>query len=122
MKANFGLGIATGTEGLMYPIPYSSARDVVDLSIYAEKLGFHSVWGNDHITTQHYVREEFNQPPRYYAPLLTLAAIAERTTTLKVATALLVLPFRNPLVMAKEIATLDQLSNGRLLLGVGLGA
>lgn len=122
MKANFGLGIATGTEGLMYPIPYSSARDVVDLSVYAEKLGFHSVWGNDHITTQNYVSEEFNQPPRYYAPLLTLAAIAERTTTLKLATALLVLPFRNPLVMAKEIATLDHLSNGRLLLGVGLGA
>ena len=111
MKANFGLGIATGTEGLMYPIPYSSARDVVDLSVYAEKLGFHSVWGNDHITTQNYVREEFaNKPPRYYAPLLELAAIAERTTTLKLATALLVIPFRNPLVMAKEIATLDQLS------------
>lgn len=122
MKANFGLGIATGTEGLMYPIPYSSARDVVELSVYAEKLGFHSVWGNDHITTQNYVREEFDQPPRYYAPLLELAAIAERTTTLKVATALLVIPFRNPLVMAKEIATLDQLSGGRLLLGVGLGA
>ena len=96
MKANFGLGIATGSEGLMYPIPYSSARDVVDLSIYAEKLGFHSVWGNDHITTQNYVREEFPQPPRYYAPLLVLSAIAERTTTLKMATALLVLPFRNP--------------------------
>lgn len=123
MKANFGLGIATGTEGLMYPIPYSSARDVVELSVYAEKLGFHSVWGNDHITTQNYVREEFNgQPPRYYAPLLELTAIAERTTTLKLATALLVIPFRNPLVMAKEIATLDQLSGGRLLLGVGLGA
>ena len=123
MKANFGLGIATGTEGLMYPIPYSSARDVVDLSVYAEKLGFHSVWGNDHITTQNYVREEFdNKPPRYYAPLLELAAIAERTTTLKLATALLVIPFRNPLVMAKEIATLDQLSGGRVMLGVGLGA
>lgn len=122
MKANFGLGIATGTEGLMYPIPYSSARDVVELAVYAEKLGFHSVWGNDHITTQHYVREEFDQPPRYYAPLLELAAIAERTTTLKVATALLVIPFRHPAVVAKEIATLDHLSNGRLLLGVGLGA
>lgn len=122
MKANFGLGIATGTEGLMYPIPYSSARDVVDISIYAEKLGFHSVWGNDHITTQQYVRDEFDVAPRYYAPLLTLAAIAERTTTLKVATALLVVPFRNPLVMAKELSTLDELSGGRLLLGIGLGA
>ena len=121
-KANFGLGIATGTEGLMYPIPYSSAREVVELSVYAEKLGFDSVWGNDHITTQQYVREEFDQPPRYYAPLLELAAIAERTTKLKVATALLVIPFRHPAVVAKEIATLDHLSGGRLLLGIGLGA
>lgn len=122
MKANFGMAIATGTEGLMYPIPYSSLRDVVDISVFAEKLGFDSVWGNDHISTQNYVAEEFDTAPRYYAPLITLAAIAERTTTLKVATALLVVPFRNPLVMAKEIATLDQLSDGRLILGVGLGA
>lgn len=121
-KANFGLGIATGTEGLMYPIPYASVREVVDLSIYAEKLGFHSVWGNDHITTQDYVRQEFNSAPRYYAPLLTLAAIAEHTTTLKLATALLVVPFRHPAVLAKELVTLDHLTGGRLLLGVGLGA
>ncbi len=121
-KANFGLGIATGTEGLMYPIPYSSAREIVELSVYAEKLGFHSVWGNDHISTQHYVQEEFGTPPRYYAPLLVLASIAEHTTKLKLATALLVIPFRNPAVMAKELVTLDHLSGGRLILGVGLGA
>ena len=87
-KVKFGLGIATGTEGLMYPIPYASVRDVVDISIEAEKLGFDSVWGNDHITTQQYVYDEFGQQPRYYAPLITLAAIAEHTTTLKLATAL----------------------------------
>lgn len=121
-KPNFGVAIATGTEGLMYPIPYASARDVVELSVFAETIGFDSVWGNDHISTQHYVREEFNTPPRYYAPLMILAAIAERTKTLKLATALLVLPFRNPGVVAKEIATLDHLSDGRLILGVGLGA
>ena len=121
-KVNFGIGIATGTEGLMYPIPYASVKDIVEMSVLAEKLGFDSVWGNDHITTQNYVREEFNQPPRYYAPLMVLAAIAERTTTLKICTALLVLPFRNPAVVAKEIATLDQLSDGRVRLGVGLGA
>lgn len=122
-RIKFGLGIPTGTEGLMYPIPYASVQDVVDLSVYAEKLGFDSVWGNDHISTQHYVREKFKEtPPRYYAPLLMLAAISQQTTKIKVATALLVIPFRHPVVMAKEIATLDHLSNGRLLLGVGLGA
>lgn len=106
----------------MYPIPYANVRDIVDISVFAEKMGFDSVWGNDHITTQQYVYDEFGTQPRYYAPLLTLAAIAERTTTLKVATGLLVIPFRNPAVVAKELATLDHLSNGRLLVGVGLGA
>lgn len=121
-KINFGLGIATGTEGLMYPIPYADVRDVVDISVLAEQLGFDSVWGNDHITTQQYVYDHFGCQPRYYAPLLTLAAIGERTSTLKLATGLLVIPFRNPAVVAKELATLDHLSNGRLLVGVGLGA
>lgn len=121
-KIRFGLGIPTGTEGLMYPIPYSSAREVVELSVFAEKMGFDSVWGNDHVQSQQYVMEEFGEYPRYYAPLLELAAIAERTTTLQVCTALLVAPFRHPVVMAKELATLDHLSGGRLLVGVGIGA
>lgn len=121
-KLKYGLGIATGTEGLMYPVPYASVRETVELSVFAESLGFDSVWGNDHITTQAYVREEFESPPRYYSPLLVLSAIAERTTKLKVCTGLLVIPFRHPLILAKEITTLDHLSNGRLLLGVGLGA
>lgn len=121
-KLCFGLGISTGAEGLMYPIPYADAREIVEISVLAEKLGFDSVWGNDHITTQQYVVDEFHMQPRYYAPLLTLAAIAEHTTTLKLATALLVIPFRNPAVVAKELATLDALSKGRVLVGVGLGA
>lgn len=121
-EVKFGLGISTGAEGLMYPIPYADVHDIVDISVYAEKLGFDSAWGNDHITTQQYVYNEFGRQPRYYAPLLTLAAIAERTTTLKVATGLLVIPFRNPAIVAKELATLDNIADGRLLVGVGLGA
>ncbi len=121
-KVKFGLGISTGAEGLMYPIPYADVHDIIDISVLAEKLGFDSVWGNDHITTQQYVYDEFGRQPRYYAPLLTLAAIAQRTTTLKVATGLLVIPFRNPAIVAKELSTLDHISDGRLLVGVGLGA
>ena len=121
-KINFGIGIPTGTEGLMYPIPFAKARDNIRLSQKAEEFGFDSVWGNDHISTQHYVREEFPTPPNYYAPLLVLASIAENTKKIKVATALLVVPFRHPVIMAKELATLDQLTQGRILIGVGIGA
>ena len=121
-QIRFGLGIATGTEGLMYPIPYSSAREVVEISVLAERLGFDSVWGNDHIQTQEYVYEKFGDYPRYYAPLMQLAAIAEHTTSLLLCTALLLLPFRHPVNIAKEVATLDHLSGGRVRLGVGIGA
>ncbi|MDD4569730.1 MAG: LLM class flavin-dependent oxidoreductase [Tepidanaerobacteraceae bacterium] len=121
-KPKFGIGIPTGTEGLMYPIPFAKVRDNIRMAKAAEKLGFDSVWGNDHVATQHYVREEFGSSPNYYAPLLVLTAIAENTTNLKLATALLVVPFRHPVNIAKELATLDHISNGRLMVGVGIGA
>ncbi len=117
------MGIPTGTEGLMYPIPFvKDIRDNIRIAVKAEELGYASVWGNDHVATQRYVVEDFGQAPNYFAPLITLAAIGEHTTTLKLATGLLVLPFRQPGILAKELASLDRLCGGRLMLGVGMGA
>lgn len=121
-KVKFGIGIPTGEEGLMYPIPFANAKDNILIAQKAEAMGFDSVWGNDHVTTQEYVRQEFGRAPQYYAPLTTLAAIASSTKTIRLCTALLVIPFRHPVVVAKEIATLDNLSDGRVQLGVGIGA
>ena len=118
----FGLGVPTATEGMMYPVPFASVDDAVELAVAAERLGFDSVWGNDHVSTQHYVRSEYDKPPRFYDPLTYLAYVAASTTTLRLATGVLVLPFRHPVVAAKQAATLDQLSGGRLVLGVGVGA
>ncbi|WP_343965194.1 TIGR03619 family F420-dependent LLM class oxidoreductase, partial [Streptosporangium amethystogenes] len=118
----FGLGVPTGTEGLMYPVPYADAAEAVELAVQAERLGFDSVWGNDHVTTQGYVREEFDTPPRYYDPFAYLSYVAALTSRIRLATAIMVLPFRNPVVAAKQVATLDRLSGGRAVLGVGIGA
>jgi len=118
----FGLGVPTGTEGMMYPVPYASPAQAVELAVRAEQLGFDSVWGNDHISTQQYVREEFTEPPRFYDPMSYMSFVAARTTTLKLASAILVMPFRHPVMAAKQLATLDQLSNGRAICGVGIGA
>ena len=118
----FGLGVPTGTEGLMYPVPYADPEQAVRLAVEAERLGFDSVWGNDHVTTQRYVREEFDSPPRFYDPYLYLTYVAASTTTLRLATAITVMAFRHPVVAAKQAATLDQLSGGRFMLGVGIGA
>jgi probable F420-dependent oxidoreductase len=118
----YGLGVPTGTEGLMYAVPYADIDQAVDLAVRAEKSGFESVWGNDHVTTQKYVRDGFETPPRYYDPFAYFSYVAAVTERIRLATAIMVLPFRNPVVAAKQVATLDHLSHGRTVLGVGIGA
>ena len=118
----FGLAVPTGTEGMMYPIPYADPQQAVDLAVAAERLGFDSVWGNDHISTQTYVRDEFPDPPRFYDPYMFLSYVAAKTTTIKLATAITVMTFRHPVVVAKQAMTIDQLSGGRFALGLGIGA
>ncbi len=116
-------GLPTCMEGMMYPVPFAAPEDIVRIAKHAEKLGYHSVWGNDHMTTQKYVREEFSTPPNFWEPLMTYAYLAAQTTTLKFGTGMLVTPMRRDIVvLAKQVATLDQFSGGRLILGFGVGA
>jgi probable F420-dependent oxidoreductase len=116
-------GLPTGMEGLTYPIPFSDPAAIIRIAQHAEALGYHSVWGNDHMTTQHYVRAEFPTPPRFWEPLMTYAFVAAATKTLRFGTGLLVLPMRRDIVVvAKQIATLDHFSGGRLEIGIGIGA
>jgi len=119
----FSVCLPTGLEGVMYPIPFVEPGDFVRLGQACERLGYDSAWANDHITTQHYVRRLFPEtPPAFYDVLVTLTAVAMTTTRLRVGTALLVLPMHEPVYLAKQAATLDRLSGGRFILGVGVGA
>ena len=116
-------GLPTGMEGLTYPIPFSDPENVIRIAVAAEKFGYDSVWGNDHMTTQHYVREEFPVPPRFWEPLMVYAYLASITTRLRFGTGILVTPMRRDIVAtAKQICTLDHFSKGRFELGVGIGA
>jgi probable F420-dependent oxidoreductase len=103
----------------------------VALATAAEAAGFESLWTVEHVVVPHgyastypYARdgrmpggEEFPIPD----PLVWLTWVAAHTTTLRLGTGILVLPQRNPVVLAKEVATLDVMSGGRMLLGVGVG-
>ena len=53
----FSICLSTAFEGVMYPIPFGAPEDLVRQAMLCERLGYHSVWGNDHIQSQHYVRE-----------------------------------------------------------------
>jgi probable F420-dependent oxidoreductase len=118
----FGVHIPTCIEGMMYPVPFARPEDIVPTAVLAERVGFDSVWGNDHMTTQRYVQREWPTPPNFYEPLITFTYVAARTERIRLATGIIVLPMRNMPVLAKQVATLDQLSGGRVMLGVGTGA
>lgn len=116
-------GLPTCMEGMMYPIPFATVDDLIKIAKHAERLGYHSVWGNDHMTTQRYVRDEFKTPPNFWEPLIIYANLAAHTNDLKFGTGMLVTPMRRDIVVvAKQIATLDHISKGRFMLGFGVGA
>jgi natural product biosynthesis luciferase-like monooxygenase protein len=88
-------------------------RVIVDQIVFAETIGFESVWLAEHHF--HSFAGFFSSPP------VIGAAIAERTTRMRIGTAVLLLPYHNPLRVAEDYATLDCLSNGRVEFGVGHG-
>jgi probable F420-dependent oxidoreductase len=95
-------------------------RDVVALGQQAEQLGFDSIWTMDHLLNIGFVRDRLDNKP-YFHPLGILSFLAAKTTTITLGTSVMVLPYHNPIELAKYSATLDQLSGGRFILGVGAG-
>jgi probable F420-dependent oxidoreductase len=97
------------------------AQALVGLAVRAEALGFDSVWVHDHVFNVGHVLERIGGRP-YYEPLTLLSYVAARTQRVRLGTSVLVLPYHNPVRLAKTAATLDVLSGGRLILGVGVGS
>jgi probable F420-dependent oxidoreductase len=89
------------------------------VAMQAEELGLSDVWVSEHII----VPKDGGYPPspNFWDPVLTLTWAAACTNRVRLGTSVLVLPLRHPLPLAKELATLHNLSNGRLILGGGVG-
>src|SRR6201993_3888282 len=87
-------------------------------AIRAEELGLDDVWVSEHIIVP---RATFPRSPLFYDPVLSLTWAAAVTKRVRLGTSVLVLPMRHPLPLAKELATLQNFSEGRLILGAGVG-
>ena len=111
MKIGFSLSNNQGIEDV---------QEILRLATRAEELGFDSVWASEHVFNVSYVQERIGNRP-YYEPLALLSYVAATTKTIGLGTSVLVLPYHNPIRLAKTAATLDVLSGGRLTLGVGVG-
>jgi len=84
----------------------------------AEELGFHSVWTTEHIVVGPDAVDPYG---RVYDPLITLAWIAGWADRIALGTSILILPLHNPFHVAKQAATLQELSGGRVVIGLGMG-
>ena len=117
----FGIGIPTCREGLTLPAPFADPAQIVGLVQKAEGLGYDSVWADDHVTTTPGMGLPPTRPPNWYDPLITLSACATATSRIQLCVGVVCLPFRNPVILAKQAATLDVISGGRFGMGWGLG-
>src|SRR5258708_26955004 len=87
----------------------------------AEAAGFESLWAPEHVVLPDPRTPSSPLEPedRLLDPIVTLAFIAAHTRSVRLGTGLIILPQRNPLILAKELASLDVLCNGRLIFGIG---
>jgi probable F420-dependent oxidoreductase len=103
---------------------FTQTLDVAVLAQKAESLGFESFWIPEHtIVPVHYASRYNGQTilPDWGDPLISLARVSAVTQSIKLGTAISLVPEHNPLTHAKQIATLDQQSNGRFIFGIGAG-
>src|SRR3977135_2843269 len=108
---DFGLGLPNVRAG-------ASAEGIEAAAEVAERLGDATVWTTDHVLVPHEAEDEDG---RIFEAILTLAHVAGRTSKVRLGTSVIVVPQRQAVVLAKELATLDVLSRGRVIAGVGVG-
>jgi probable F420-dependent oxidoreductase len=111
--------------------PMATVSNLSRFAEQAEALGYDTVWFSDHIVIPTEVKSFYPYDPSgrmafkpdepYWDPLTVIGFVAGRTSRVRLGTSVLVLPYRNPIVTAKMLSTLDVLSNGRVTLGAGVG-
>ena len=116
-----GISLPTSHQGVYLPSPFAGAEELTAIVQLAERLGFYSAWALDFMTPS-YARHKLPEAlPQWYEAMLSLGYLAAATKTIRLGTATIQLPLRDPFLLARQAATLDALSGGRCLLGVGLG-
>jgi probable F420-dependent oxidoreductase len=119
-------GVHLGNSG-----PFANPERIGRLAARAEALGFESVWVSDHVIMPTEWSSVYPYGPpgtftlegqrNYFEPIISLTWVAGATRQVRLGISVMVVPYRNPVLVAKQLATLDALSDGRLILGIGVG-
>jgi len=108
---DFGLVLPTMPKG-------ATAEGIEAAAEVAQRLGYSTVWTTDHVLVPHSAAADYGL---IYEALVTLAYVGARHSGLRLGTSVIVVPQRNAVLLAKELASLDALSRGRVIAGIGLG-
>ncbi len=111
--------------------PFANGPDIVLTAQRAEELGFHSVWLFDHLFTPVKLESKYPYSPDgsypmtpdfpFFDPVAVMGVVAGATQRIRFGTRVLIPTYRHPVVLAKELATIDAVAGGRMILGVGAG-
>jgi probable F420-dependent oxidoreductase len=118
----FGFYLPTCAEGTFYPRGFVDLGWIAETAQQVEEAGFYEVSASDYVSTGRRTRDDALPPPQYLEPLNVLAWLAGKTSSIRLLPNVIVLPLRDIVILAKELSTLDYLSGGRLICGLGLGA
>ncbi|MDP6823840.1 MAG: LLM class F420-dependent oxidoreductase [Dehalococcoidia bacterium] len=99
--------------------PAASPESLARWTGFVESLGYHLAMACDHVAVTRDVHERYPAP--LYDPFATLSWLAAKTSTIELGTTVIILPYRDPILTARMVASLDQFSGGRFIFGVGVG-
>lgn len=119
----FDIALPNCMEGFLVPTNFAGPAELVRFAQDSERLGYFALWGFDFTAPVLELRgpESDSSEPNWYELMISLASLSGLTKTIKLGAGVVIMPLRDPIILAKQSATLDQFSNGRFLLGLGLG-
>lgn len=119
----FDIALPNCMEGFLVPANFAGPEELVRFAQHAEALGYYAIWGFDFTAPVPELRgpDADEGEPNWYELMISLASLIGVTKTIKLGAGVVIVPLRDPVILAKQSATLDQFSNGRFLLGLGLG-
>jgi probable F420-dependent oxidoreductase len=121
MAVRISTGLPNCREGRQNLIGSVSREGMERSTRLAEELGYHALWPNEFLVTDPPVSARYATPPNLFDTIVTMSFVAAVTSRIRIIPSTIVLPLHEPLLLSRQLATLDVFSGGRVTLGIGLG-
>ena len=121
MAIKISTGLPNCREGRQNLIGSVDAESIVRVSKLADELGYYALWPNEFFVTFPQIAARYADPPNLFDTIVTMSYAAAATKRIRITPSTIVLPLHEPLLLSRQIATLDVFSGGRIGLGIGLG-